>query len=57
MSTVSEGQKTLYEQLVTRYFRMWVVRDFSELDETFSDDCRYEECYGPIYEGLAQMRS
>jgi ketosteroid isomerase-like protein len=43
------------EQSVRRYFAMWETCDFSDLDELFAQDCRYEECYGPVYRGLQQM--
>jgi hypothetical protein len=43
------------EQSVRRYFAMWKTRDFSDLDKLFARDCRYEECYGPVYRGLEQM--
>ncbi|OUN48353.1 hypothetical protein B5G20_02095 [Collinsella sp. An7] len=40
---------------IADYFRMWVARDFSRFDELFSPRCRYEECYGPIYEGAEEL--
>lgn len=43
------------EQAVRSYFAMWVSRDFSHFDELFSPRCRYEECYGPIYDGAAEL--
>jgi ketosteroid isomerase-like protein len=43
------------EQSVRRYFAMWETCDFSDLDKLFAQDCRYEECYGPVYRGLQQM--
>lgn len=40
---------------IADYFAMWVTRDFSRFDELFSPRCRYEECYGPIYEGADEL--
>ena len=43
------------ERAIQDYFAMWVTRDFSRFDELFSPCCRYEECYGPIYEGTEEL--
>lgn len=43
------------ERAIRDYFAMWVTRDFSRFDELFSPCCRYEECYGPIYEGTEEL--
>ena len=43
------------EESVRAYFKMWIERDFTRFDELFSADCRYEECYGPVYEGLDEL--
>ncbi|MDO5024714.1 nuclear transport factor 2 family protein [Slackia piriformis] len=43
------------EEAIRDYFAMWVTRDFSRFDELFSSRCRYEECYGPIYEGTEEL--
>lgn len=43
------------ERAIRDYFAMWVARDFSRFDELFSPCCRYEECYGPIYEGTEEL--
>lgn len=43
------------ERAIQDYFAMWVTRDFSRFDELFSPCCRYEEGYGPIYEGTEEL--
>ena len=45
----------MQRRAIADYFAMWVARDFSRFDELFSPRCRYEECYGPIYEGAAEL--
>lgn len=47
----------IHKQIIKEYFSMWVKRDFKRLPELFSKDCRYEECYGPIYENLHQIKA
>lgn len=42
---------------IRAYFLMWTSRDFSSFDRLFSPVCRYEECYGPIYEGLTELHA
>jgi ketosteroid isomerase-like protein len=44
-----------HERATTEYFAMWVTRDFSRFDVLFAPDCQYEECYGPVYNGLAEL--
>ncbi len=44
------------EHAVREYFAMWVARDFARFDMLFSAGCRYEECYGPVYEGVGELR-
>lgn len=44
-----------HNKTIAEYFSMWVRRDFSRFDELFSPDCVYEECYGPVYEGLEEL--
>lgn len=44
------------EQMITDYFKMWLTQDFSKLNNIFHPDIIYQECYGPIYEGLTQVK-
>lgn len=53
----SKVSREQMEAAVRSYFHMWVSRDFSSFDEVFSPACRYEECYGPIYEGLQELHA
>lgn len=43
--------------LIRQYCHMWETRDFSALDALLSPDCRYEECYGPIYRDRAEIHA
>jgi len=36
------------EEIIKKYFFMWVTRDFTFLDTYFSDDIIYRECYGAM---------
>ena len=42
-------------ETIKRYLKTWLDRDASVLDEVFSDDAVYTECYGPQYHGLKQI--
>ena len=46
---------TQREDLIKNYFRCWVENDPAVLEETFSEDIVYSECYGPEYRGLGQI--
>jgi hypothetical protein len=43
------------EQKISEYFKMWIGRDFSGLEEIFSKDIYYSECYGPEYYGMSEI--
>ena len=43
------------ERRITNYFHMWVTRGFSNFDDLFAMNCRYEECTGAVYEGLGEL--
>lgn len=45
-----------HHEAITRYFNMWVSRDFRELEEVFAADVYYSECNGPEFRGLEQVR-
>lgn len=49
-------QEHVFIGQIRRYFACWLERDASALDEIFSPDIHYVECYGPAYRGLAQVR-
>lgn len=44
------------EEIVRAYFGAWLRLDSSRLGDFFEEDALYTECYGPQYEGLAQIR-
>lgn len=44
-----------HERIIAAYFAMWPARDFTRFDQLFAPGCRYEECYGPIYDGLDEL--
>ncbi|MCP1184613.1 nuclear transport factor 2 family protein [Paenibacillus sp. 1781tsa1] len=43
------------EEIIKKYFFMWVTRDFTFLDTYFSDDIIYRECYGAMYVGIEEV--
>lgn len=43
------------EMVISRYFAMWVNRDFHDMDELFNPECRYEECTGAVYQNRDEM--
>lgn len=43
------------EILISKYFDMWISRDFTGLERIFATDIYYSECYGPEYFGMAQI--
>lgn len=49
------GHDLAFAEAAREYFSMWVRRDFSRFDALFARNCRYEECYGPVYEGLDEL--
>lgn len=46
---------TQQEKIVSDYFDMWVSRDGSRLSQTFSENARYVESWGPEYHGLNEI--
>ncbi|GEM_PF-274074 len=43
------------ESIIETYFKMWVERDFSGLNDIFAPDIYYSECYGPEYRGYDEI--
>ena len=43
------------EEIIKTYFKMWVKRDFTKLDEIFCFNIYYSECYGPEYFGMSEI--
>lgn len=43
------------EEILRRYFQAWIDADIDVLNDIFSDDVVYNECYGPEYHGLDQI--
>lgn len=46
---------TKKELIVRNYFNMWIERDFSAIDQIFSKNVYYSECYGPEYFCLSEV--
>ena len=44
------------EDMIRNYFQAWIDNDISVLDQIFSEDIVYSECYGPEYRGLQQIK-
>ena len=43
------------EAVIRRYFKAWLDRDPSSLEDVFADTVTYSECYGPEYHGIKQI--
>ncbi len=43
------------EQLIRRWFAMWLQGDAHDIDEIFAPDCIYTESWGPEYHGVCQI--
>lgn len=52
---MERGIRMEKEAIIRRYFRSWIDRDIDVLEQVFSDDVTYTECYGPEYHGLTQI--
>jgi hypothetical protein len=44
------------EKRVYDYFNSWITKDHSHLDSIFASDITYIECYGPVYNGIKQIK-
>jgi len=42
-------------KLIETYFKMWIERDFSRINDIFADDIFYRECYGACYRNLKEI--
>ena len=53
----NEGKKkrSKMEEVIRKYFRCWLDKDGNVVEEIFSDDVEYSECYGPVYKGKMQV--
>lgn len=45
------------KQTIRNYFSSWLKKDFSAIDNWFSQDVYYRECYGATYEGLNELKA
>lgn len=43
------------ETIIKEYFNSWISSNDSILCKVFDSNIKYIECYGPAYEGLAQI--
>lgn len=41
--------------MIETYFKMWIERDFSRINDIFADDIFYRECYGACYRNLKEI--
>ena len=44
------------EIIIKQYFESWIKKDISIIEEHFSKNIKYIECYGPEYNGINQIR-
>ncbi len=42
------------EENVRDYFRSWIEKDISVMEDLFAPHIEYSECYGPVYQGKEQ---
>jgi len=43
------------EDIIRSYFQAWIDKNIEVVKETFSEDIKYSECYGPEYHGIEQV--
>lgn len=43
------------ENIIRNYFKAWLNKDDSYLQDTFDESVIYSECYGPEYQGINQI--
>lgn len=43
------------EAVIRKYFQCWLDKDITVVEEIFSDNIIYSECYGPVYKGIGQV--
>ena len=43
------------EEVIRKYFQCWLDKDITVVEEIFSDNIIYSECYGPVYKGIGQV--
>jgi hypothetical protein len=44
------------ENIVKQYFESWIIKDINIIEEYFSEKVKYIECYGPVYDGIKQIK-
>ena len=49
------GQFKSRENLIGKYFNMWMKKEASDFYSIFANEIEYTECYGPVYKGIAQL--
>ena len=43
------------KEVINKYFNAWVKKDISMIENLFSEDCVYSECFGEEYHGEKQI--
>jgi hypothetical protein len=44
------------ENIIRKYFAMWIDRNFDAIEEVFDINIYYSECYGPEYQGISEIK-
>lgn len=44
------------EEIIYKYFEVWLTKDGKKLDDILSNDIKYIESYGPIYNGILEVK-
>lgn len=48
-------EKRSMETVIRNYFRAWLTKDVATVQNTFSENATYSECFGPEYHGRPQI--
>jgi hypothetical protein len=46
---------SMKKSIIRKYFQAWLDADILPIEDIFSQDIFYSECYGPEYHGMKQM--
>jgi hypothetical protein len=52
----SEEQENVRKIIIKQYFESWINNNINIMEEHFSNNIKYIECYGPEYNGKEQIK-
>jgi hypothetical protein len=50
-----EEETNVRKEIIKQYFKSWIDKNINIIEEHFSLDIKYIECYGPKYNGKKQV--